>query len=270
MKYIPIYLTALALCFAATSFSQYSEVILSDRTANTLSPYTVGKKTIQVQVGFRQDRSSYERSSLGNFGTSRITDSRDNDGSLKLRFGLFEKLEIIGLVGAQESGTVNDDIPKLREPTYGFGARINLYEGKDAIPAVGFEGLLSESYGFWDIDMTLALRSDFTERFAVGANASWRVDHRISFSLKPEFAIKPGIGVFAEALYRQFNNRLINNDGVYDLKELSAGLGAYFVLGENFVIDGSAGTVIESNERNYSVLPWYFDIGVSYRFDWRN
>ncbi|MFN2430160.1 MAG: hypothetical protein ABR574_09105 [Cryomorphaceae bacterium] len=270
MKNISLFLFALSFCFASTCFAQHSDLILSDRTANTLNPYTVGKKTVQVQAGFRQDRSSFERSPLGHFGTRQTADSRDNDGSLKLRFGLFENLEIIGLVGAQESGTVNDDRPTLREPTYGVGARINLYEGNDAIPAVGFEGLFSESYGFWDLDMTLALRSNFTERFAVGTNASWRVDKVISFTLKPEFAIKPGLGVFAEGLYRQFNNQLVDNSGRYDLEEFTAGLGAYCVLGENFVIDGSAGTVFASNQSSYIVLPWYFDVGVSYRFDWRN
>lgn len=265
MKSASLLLTILVLFFASTSFAQYSDIILSDRTANTLSPLTVGKKTIQVQTGFRRDLSSYEQSS-----NNELLNSRANDGSLKLRYGLFEKLEIIGLVGVLHSGIINNDTPIMTEPTYGLGARLNLYDGNGAIPAVGVEAVLSEAYGFWDLDMTLALRSNITERITVGANASWRVEERLLYTIKPEFAIKPGLGVFVEGLYRQFNNSILSSERNYDLNEFAAGFGAYCVIGENFVVDGSAGSVFESNEYNYAVLPWYFDIGVSYRFDWRN
>ncbi len=272
MKNISLFLFSLSFCFAATCFAQHSDVILSDRAANTLHPYTVGKNVIQAQAGFSQFQS--KRNQSLNYYTVGVFSSaygKTINGDLKLRYGLTERFEIIGMGGAIIDRNNPYDQPSYSEPIFGLGFRANLYEGDGAIPAIGFEGLAWQSFGFTDFDFTLALRSNFTDRFAVGANASWRLDQRLLFTLKPEFIIKPGFGVFAEGVYGRYNSAWTVSEGNFaDSDELAAGFGVYCSVGQNFLIDGSIGSVVIPTDDQYDVLPWYFDVGVSYRVDWRN
>ncbi|MGB3992499.1 MAG: transporter, partial [Flavobacteriaceae bacterium] len=77
----------LGFLFSICGFSQYTDIINSNKPGNSTGAYSVGKRVYQIESGFSVDRLR---------GEALQSESLFNNGNLAVRVGLFsEALELI-------------------------------------------------------------------------------------------------------------------------------------------------------------------------------
>jgi hypothetical protein len=266
-------LLLILLVLPSIGFAQFENPIHTDRFGNTLAPHTVGKKTVQVQAGYDFTRFAREGNigiGLDSWGNSRgeLTESNLSNANVKLRFGLGEKIEIFGVVGNLQTETHRNENKSLSDSRLlGFGYRMNLYEGKGAIPAVGFEASASFIDGADFIYFNLSLGNEIGNRLEIGANAQWFVEGSYFFTAQPRFKISKRFKAIAEYEVR-FGSIQPFIFYPFDGSHHFASGGFTFHISENFVVDLLAGGMIGSP--NVPGLERLFQLegGLSYRLDW--
>jgi hypothetical protein len=234
---------------------QYSENLTSDRAGLTALPYTVGKNAIQVQTGF--SREVFE-----------VYSAKWNYMDMHLRYGLLEKLELFGGIGnINAKGQIDTDPPRefrFNEQTYLLGLRVNLFEGKNAIPAVGAEARWSNNFSFEVLELVVLVRSEFGEKLALGGNVFYSIYDDLGGTLKAEYYPLQKLGIFGEGMITQINAFDAESNVNYQHSRLTGGL--IFRINKNLLIDASVG---ETWSQNLFYASFFFDFGLAYRMDWR-
>lgn len=234
---------------------QFNETIRSGRPGQAIGAYTVGKKVFQIQTGL-----SYNQIKNG------IDETKTYLSNTVLRFGIFEKFELSGVVNWQSD---NFKLNRNEEKSTGIsntqiGGRLNILERKGAIPAIGIQGRVL----FTSLDRNfknqmvgskfiLSTGNKITDWFSLGTNwgVIWIGDNhgpKSFYIINFSFGLTEKIGAFAE-IYGSFNEFSVNYD-----------FGFSYLINNDLQLDLSSGW-----QGNNEITNWFLDIGVSWRLHWR-
>lgn len=236
--------------------AQFGETLSTDRPGQALGANTVGKKTIQIQTGLN---SNFIHDDLSNNYTTILSNT-------VIRVGLFEQLEINGLINWQNDFT---DINGESGSTSGIsdtelGVRWFLLENRGAIPSIGLQGSLllkaqSPEYARDKMGSRIVLATgnkinnwlSVNTNFGLGWNGNGDAPQSI-YVLNFSLGLTNRLGAMVE-VYGSFNEFDANFD---------AGIG--YLLTNNLQIDLSAGW-----QGNNQLSDWFIDAGLSWRLNWR-
>ncbi|MEM6297663.1 MAG: transporter [Bacteroidota bacterium] len=237
-------------------FGQYGETIRTLRPGRTFGAFALGKNVLQLQTGMTLN--------WIDDGTNKIY--RHSETTI-VRYGLFERLELSGVVQwrtrnryvegteVRENGISNTQI----------GARINLFEGKGAIPVLGLQGRVllnaqAEPFQRERLGSRFVLATGNKLTNWLGLRTNWGItwsgnggDPRPTYSAI--FVAKSGKKT---GLTTEFY-------GFLDTPDLNTGLGFFYLINKDFQLDVSTGARVDTE-----VLNWYLDFGISIRTDWRD
>lgn len=243
-----------ALCFLWTisSLGQYNTTIRSGRPGQSIGPYGVGKNIIQVQTGFEF------------LNRSGVFSNKNYESVMVIRYGLSEKFELN--TGWKYNFRTNlNALPQQQNGiTLGaIGCRINVLDGKDYVPSVGFQfsaklPRLSSDF----LVNRLALRSTLIVRQKLSNKLSLMTNFSLDYSGN---SIDP-IGVYVVNLawattkkwhlqcevFGSYTNSTLTN--FFDV-------GTSYLVTNNFQLDFTAG-VGNSN----AVVTYFMNAGISWRF----
>lgn len=274
----------LLLFLPLLGFSQYTDVINSNRPGLSVSAYAVGKNVIQVETGLRFEQSDH---SLLN------TQSNLWGADLSLRYGLlFEELEINyeGTFQNKNTTFTNSGLedsfwnfsrsrlglkylvydrykdPERNKPNIRSWRANNVFQLKNLIPSVSVYGGATFNLGdnpFYIGDPTVSFRamvatqSRLTPRFVLISNIAY---DRISTDF-PELSYLVSISyAFRNPKWSTFvENQGIDSDRYADIL-LRAG--AVHLLSEDLQVDMSMGASFKNTPSRIFV-----SAGMSYRFD---
>lgn len=127
-----------------SGFSQFNETIRSGRPGQSIGPFTVGARVMQIQSGV--DVYGFENEGNDLIGHGFVHNT-------VVRYGLLERLELSGLFDYRDeswkSNTVEQEANGLS--AFDLGGRYAFYDGGGAIPSMGFQirirlPILSEDY----------------------------------------------------------------------------------------------------------------------------
>ncbi|MEP3210288.1 MAG: transporter [Maribacter sp.] len=265
-------------------FSQYTDVINSNRPGLSVSAYAVGKNVIQVETGLRFEQSDH---------TLLNTQSNLWGADLSLRYGLlFEELEINyeGTFQNKNTTFTNSGLedsfwnfsrsrlglkylvydrykdPERNKPNIRSWRANNVFQLKNLIPSVSVYGGATFNLGdnpFYIGDPTVSFRamvatqSRLTPRFVLISNIAY---DRISTDF-PELSYLVSISyAFRNPKWSTFvENQGIDSDRYSDIL-LRAG--AVHLLSEDLQVDMSMGASFKNTPSRIFV-----SAGMSYRFD---
>ena len=236
--------------------SQYSETIRTGRPGAAMGAFTVGHKVFQIQTG-------------GNFGrmawnaNQKVPTTRT---IAVLRYGILERFEVSGVVaysnkGLSELEHFESDQKGISAVQVGF--RVNIRDGQDAGPNIGFQSRLKLNVLSEDFEQqhpanvsVLAVTQKLGKKVVLGTNLG------ISWSGNDDS--NPS-GLYAVNLRTQIGKKIavfVENFGVFKDQKIDTrfdtGLG-YFV-NNNFKLDASIGY-----GKNYGVEDYFVDFGFSWR-----
>ena len=263
------YLFLILLLFAAkTSFSQYSEVIDSDRPGQSISANTVGARTLQMQMG-----GEYAQVAFG-------SNSDFSDGihggvvGLLLRYGIWKSFDL----GFGFSHVATDNIQQTRldfrtsNTSFVLRGRVNFLEGNKRRPSLGMDVEVSfpdpktERYtDFIAPTFTLMLNQQIGERLTLASNigARWFVTPTGIYTLNLGVFMSKRAKIFVEH-YGQFSTQNFNGSNNRNAELIWYGRvngGFAFVVYKDVQLDISAGYGGYENGGK----DWYAGGGFSWR-----
>ena len=238
------------------SFGQFNETIRSGRPGQSIGPYTVGKKVVQVQSGVNFNQIDNEMTETSSFSESTV-----------LRIGVWERFELSGVVNweSNQIRTNGDEEYEKGISNTQIGGRINILEGKGAIPGIGLQGralLKAQSQAFkretTGSQFVLATGNQITDWLSLGTNwgVTWdgnNANPRSLYIVNLSFGLSEKFGGFAE-VYGSINELTTNFDG-----------GFSYLVNNDLQLDVSGGW-----QGSEGVSDWFVDLGVSWRYDWRD
>lgn len=173
MKSLLTYFFGSALILvSATAQAQYGETIRTGRPGQAIGPFTVGARVFQVQAGV--DYAAHDHVSSGQTISSDAV----------FRVGVTERFEMgLGIVYSHNETTNSTFFGEFTTIDQGISAfslrvRSNVYEGKGAVPSVGFQvnlGLPAVSKDFLPMQVAPKLTAMTGQRFGkrVGLTTNW-------------------------------------------------------------------------------------------------
>lgn len=247
-------LLAITVLYASITYGQYSESIRSDRPGQSLSPFTLGSQTLQVQSGY-------------NFGEEQgdAVDFNFSNFNNVIRYGLLERLDLNATVNyAQNKYSIGNDETSVEGfNNLSIGARYALYEGKGILPTLGFESRLSlpiESGDFEDVELSaqqvLITQHTIDDRLAITSNWIWMNQdskNTFNYTLNAAYTISDRWSTFFEF----FGN--LNHEFSMDYN-----FGFAYLNGQNLQFD--IGLARLTSSANPQIIG---DIGISWRTNWR-
>jgi hypothetical protein len=249
------FVTLISLLFAVQTDAQFNETIRTGRPGQAIGPFGVGKYVFQTQTGV----------DVGGFNEKRIGFSSVNAApNTNMRFGVTRHLEINS---AWEYRYDKYDKYGFGYSTNGLslstiGTRVNFFEGKKYIPAVGMQvsfklPILSSAYDHKYVAprILLIMSESLSKKFSLLMN--FGVDYNGNdaaptglYILNLSYSISSKWGTFIET-YGNFTRNTFENrwDG-----------GFAYLLNDNLQLDiyGGAGY-------NYHRLHYFTSIGISWR-----
>ncbi|MGB5556279.1 MAG: transporter [Flavobacteriaceae bacterium] len=278
------FLVVVLLTFSFLGFSQYTDVINSNRPGLSVSAYAVGKNVLQVEMGLFYEQSDHPL--LG-------TESNIWGTDLSLRYGLlFERLELNYEGTFQNQKTLFTNLateesftdfsrnrlglkfllydryknPERNKPNLYSWRKNNLFQLKNLIPSVSLYGGATFNLGenpFYVGDPTVSYRgmiatqSRLTPRFVLITNFAY---DRISTDF-PELSYLASISyAFRNPKWSSFiENQGIKSDRYSDV--LLRG-GVAHLLSEDFQVDINMGASFKNTPSRIFV-----SAGASYRFN---
>lgn len=246
----------------SSAYSQYNETIRADRPGEAFTPFTVGARVFQVQVGLVY--LDYSKLDYG-FAPATTVEGNSFISGVNLRMGLTENFELSAGM-AYSSGKIDNTFISTSEngiSALSFGLRSNIYVGKGWIPSIGFLvdfGLpwLSDDYDSRYIRPSFSLLTNqrMGEKFGLTTNWGllWNGDVAKPigrYVINVSYDINAKMGVFIEPYgYIQSASWEPHVDG---------GLG--YLINNNLQLDVSAGYGWGENEYR----DWFVGAGVSWR-----
>ncbi len=259
----PVLVTFLIFLTTVLTFpvcGQFSETIRSDRPGQANSPYTVGKKILQIQTGV--EVGGFNPDGEGKGSTFYIPAS--------FRYGITEMVEINTQWGIGWDKYTEDDYTSTAAGLNmaAFGLRFNILEENDKRPALGFEftymtKMLSKDYkpDYPGTKFNLIAAKSLSEQAGVNVNIgggyngySGQMDgfYVINFG----YAIDDEWSVFFEN-YSNYNADYF--DTYFDF-------GVAKLMNDHLQLDLFAGLA-----GNDGYFEWFVSAGISYRImSWRD
>jgi len=255
--------TAGLIAFALSAAAQYSETLRSDRPGQSNSPYTAGKKILQIQSGLQ-----FEGANLSNdFGDYKFSNFAF---PAYFRYGVTEKFEVnLGIgyrkVRLKEDGETASKSSGIDLATVAL--RFNVFEETEKIPALGFEftyktKVLSEDFkpDYPSGKFNLMASKGFGEKFSITSNLGADFGGFVGppdgfYTLSLGLAVDEHLGVFFEN-YGSFSGDYF--DSYFDF-------GGAYLLSNDLQLDLFGGFGY-----NDDAFTWFVSGGVSYRItSWR-
>lgn len=135
-KFLRRFLAIILAFISVQAQAQYGESIRSGRPGQAIGPFTTGARVLQIQAG----------TDVGQTIDSGTSSTTDNSADVVIRYGIWEKVEVgFGasyLYSRPGSGTKN--LSGING--YSLRIRSNLFEGKKAVPSVGFQANVAFPY----------------------------------------------------------------------------------------------------------------------------
>ena len=267
------------LFISTVSNAQYSDWLRSDRPGQSMSPFTVGKKTAQLQMGYSYTDLD-QQFRLDN-NDEYLMEQLVNQVRARVRIGIFERFEgSAGVNYADESRKYTegfDDISNSYVSQFDFNLRGNLYPGKGAVPAVGVELQF-----VWDDPLdqnrrrklntngTLSLQSAITDKFSLTANVIVYED--LAFTINAGYLFTEKFGAFVE--YYPIFTGFLDISREFNLNRGFINSGFIYNFGPNFQIDLASSFLV--NQADFATagntIENYigFQVGFTGRMDWRD
>ncbi len=240
-----------------TTFAQFGKTIRTGRPGAAIGAYTVGKNVFQIQTGFNYNE----------YNLDKVFNSKTWISNSVFRYGVFEKLEVSGVVNfrTDETLTITGTENQFGVSNTQIGLRYNILERKGAIPAIGLQGRLllkaqSKEYRREKLGtiFILATGNKVTDWLSVTTN--WGIiwtgnggDPTSIYVLNTSFSLTEKWGAFLE-VYGSFNAFSDNYDA-----------GFSYLVNNDLQLDVSAGW-----QGQNSLVDWFIDFGVSWRWHNRN
>lgn len=276
MKFIFIFI----IFFISTvSNAQYSDWLRSDRPGQSMSPFTVGKHTAQLQTGYAYTELD-QRFRLDN-NDEYVMNELKNLYRARVRVGIFERVEgSAGVNFADESREYTqgfDDLSNSYISQFDFNLRGNLYPGKGAVPAVGVELQF-----VWDDPLdqnrrrklntngTLSLQSAITDKFSLTANVIVYED--LAFTINAGYLFTEKFGAFVE--YYPIFTGFLDISREFNLTRGFMNSGFVYNFGPNLQVDLASSFLVNQADFNTvgNTIDNYIGLqaGFTYRYDWRD
>ncbi len=253
LKYIlPIFFISL---LSQTTFAQFGKTIRTGRPGASIGAYTVGKKVFQIQTGFNYNEREFDN----------VFGSNTWIFNTVFRYGIFEKLEVSGVVNVRsdETLTVTGTENQFGVSNTQIGLRYNILEQKGAIPAIGLQSRLllkAQSIDYrrenLGASLVLATGNKITDWFSVTTN--WGIvlmgnggDPNSLYAINASFSLTEKWAVFAE-VFGSFNSFSANYDA-----------GFSYLINNDLQLDASAGW-----QGQNGLVDIFIDFGLSCR--WHN
>ena len=244
-------LLAIVFFISLSGFCQYNATIRSGRPGQSIGPYAVGKKIIQIQTGIE----------FSNF--SGIFNAKNYEGGLVVRYGITEKFEVnTGWKYTYQTNEVAFIEPKMGLNLGSVGCRINLIEGENYTPSIGLQSSLKFP----------RLSSDFsTQRLAtkmlliVRQKLSKKLNLMTNFGLDYSGNSTIPTGLFVCNLGYNINSKFGLNIEAFGSYNTSAGkiyfdAGARYLINSDFQLDLTIGGGMNHNTNNI-----FCNTGLSWR-----
>ncbi|MCZ4410096.1 transporter [Cryomorphaceae bacterium 1068] len=243
--------------------------LYTDRPGQSINPYTVGDKALQIQGGYGFFR---EKSSLADIDLHNV--------DVNTKFGITDRFEFSVLFQASSllvdrksflfPSDVEED-PENGLSTFSFAVRGTIMKGEGLKPAIGLEatylatGTPGEELDNSNGRFILTLQNQLLERLSFTGNVVYYTNDRTEFTANLGFALTEELGVFAE-YWPIFEARF---DGESGLRFLDAYMntGVFWQLGDNFMVDMAGGFRAFAPEYiDDSAESFYFQVGLTKRF----
>ena len=245
-----------ALLFAAhVGFSQYEEIITSNRPSTAISAWTVGAKTFQLEDGINYKTSSWPDAKVQNLSNE-----------LFARIGLAERVEANVTFGSGNETTWYSGVKSpsgFRLWTLDVGARVKILKGNRFKPDILLQGSFrtwsKTPYGYNPGGKVL-LATNNTFDFLYFSTTFGAIFPSISndvefiYAICPEFYVRKNVSVYGE-IFGSFND--------FDHPGFDVGVAISPI--NDLQIDVFGGYITGG-----VVKTGFAEIGVSYRMDWRD
>ncbi len=252
---------SLLMIWGTCGYTQYNDDSPNtDRPGQAINPNTVGWKVLQVQTGvgdypFKVGSGPWQHG----IGLNK-----------QLRWGIREKIELnAGInVFVRNNITFVSNTWDWSVPSFEFGGRINLLNGKGIFPALGVNAaIFFPTVNFLEPGQRIFItQSNRWDRFSVNANigfSHWRNTTSASpssfwsypYVLNVGINLTSSISAFVE-IFGRFEN----------IDYPSFDWGGSYVVGRNFIIDLFGGFQTTGTPLFKS---WFAEAGLTYRVDWR-
>lgn len=246
------------ILFPFISKAQYGERIRTARPGKAIGAFALGKNVFQLQTG-------YNNTFINQPSGSNSADEIFSQNTV-LRLGLTEHFEISGVVNWATSYQLVDSTQTSVGGISGtqFGARYNFTTNNGFLPTIGLQyrallklaskGLQRNTIGSRFILSTgnkLTKKANLTTNWILNFD-SFETDPSLNYVVKASYSISKKWSTFIEA-FGGFSPGIINFD---------TGLG--YLVNKDFQLDISAGIYDDSLS-----LEYFYDFGLSWRFDWR-
>lgn len=245
--------------------AQYGESIRTARPGKAIGAFALGKNVFQMQNGYNV---AYHRGRI--FTAGDVVDNSTSQNTV-LRLGLTENLEISAVINWTSIETKIDSIWTSVGGVSGtqFGARYNFSTNKGLIPTMAIQyrailGLRNEYFKSNRNNFILGSRIVFStgnrisKNWALTTNWILDLDHFennpiMGYAIKTSYSISEKWSTYLE-LFGSLNPTLLVN---FDT-------GLAYLVNKDFQLDISAGYYDD-----FSSLEYFYDFGLSWRFDWR-
>ena len=255
------YLLPLLCLLSISAAGQYNETIRAGRPGDAMGAYVVGTKVFQVETGVQHTFTTLDGIVIGG-----NTKTVDRSNSTALRFGLSEAFEVNGVFGLSSNETIDGANRNNGLSGLGLGARYNILDPAAGAPlALGVQSrvllntLIDEQFQANDQALGANVRVSAIygglEWVGIATNlaAQWNGDDagaNLLYDLVLSRGIVGDLSCFVE-VFGRFNN---SPDANFDF-------GLAYLLNDDVQLDTSAGFTGNDIQR------WFFDVGVSFRFD---
>lgn len=246
--------------------------LYTDRPGQSITPYTVGDRALQLQGGYGFFRE-----------TSSLLDIDLHNVNLNSRLGFGDRFEISFLFQVSSLKIERKDFIRLldsgNEPDNGFSAfalstRGLIMKGDGLKPAIGLEatylttGIPGEELRNTNGRFILTLQNEIIDRLSFTGNVVYFTNDRTEFTANLGYSITSSFGVFAE--YWPIFEAVFDGDSGLVLQDSYMNTGVFWQLGDNFMVDAAGGfragapdTIDEDSES------FYLQVGLTKRF-WLN
>lgn len=246
------------ILFPFVSQAQYGERIRTARPGKAIGAFALGKNVFQLQTGYN---SIFINQSIGSSEADKIFSQ-----NTVLRLGLTEHFEISAVVNWSSSYKLVDTSRTSVGGISGtqFGARYNFTTNDGFLPTIGLqyrallkvgsEGLRRNTIGSRFILSTgnkLTKKVNLTTNWILNFD-SFETEPTLNYAVKASYSISKNWSTFLEA-FGGFSPVLVNFD-----------TGLAYLVNKDFQLDISAGIYDD-----YLDLDFFYDFGISWRFDWR-
>lgn len=244
--------------------------LYTDRPGQSITPYTVGDRALQLQGGYGFFRE-----------TSSLSDIDLHNVDLNSRLGISEGFEISALfqvssLRIERGGFIN---PEDKQADNGFSAfalstRGLIMKGDGLKPAIGLEasyiiaGVPGEKLKNRNGRFILSLQNQIIEKLSFTGNVVYFTNDRTEFTANLGYSITSSFGVFAE--YWPIFEAVFDGESGLVLQDSYMNTGVFWQLGDNFMVDAAGGfragapdTIDQDSES------FYLQVGLTKRF-WLN